>query len=149
MGKDDNTDVVDGSAALCAKNPSQVLAGVHAKVEELNQRVLRRRRADRSLSRSTQLVDATVDKVSRTVFAGIGLVLIVLCLSSAARAARSSCASPIPFAMVVAFILMCDDQHPANLLSLGAIDFGIIVDGAIVMLGSDPATPRGAARRRR
>ena len=48
----------------------------------------------------------------------------------------------IPFAMIVAFILMRHTNISVNLLSLGAIDFGIIVDGAIVMIGGDPAPAR-------
>src|SRR5262249_36611678 len=81
----------------------------------------------------TTLVDATIDKVGHTVFAGIGLVLIVLILFLGSARSALIVGMTIPFAMVFAFILMNHTKVSANLLSIGAIDFGIIVDGAIVM----------------
>ena len=66
-------------------------------------------------------------------FQGIGLVLIVLILFLGSPRSALIVGITIPFAMMVAFILMHLTNIPANLLSLGAIDFGIIVDGAIVM----------------
>ena len=116
-----------------ARIPSRVLDGVHAKVAELNERL----KADDVriapyLDRA-DLVDATVDKVSHTIFQGIGLVLIVLILFLGSPRSAVIVGLTIPFAMMMAFILMSLANIPANLLSLGAIDFGIIVDGAIVM----------------
>jgi len=134
VGKDQQSDVVEGTVLLLrGENPSRVLEGVHAKIDELNKRLA----ADDVqivpyLDRST-LVDATVDKVSHTVFAGIGLVLMVLILFLGSPRSALIVGITIPFAMVVAFILMHYTKISANLLSLGAIDFGIIVDGAIVM----------------
>jgi cobalt-zinc-cadmium resistance protein CzcA len=115
------------------ENPSLVLEGVHAKIAELNAHL----KADNVqivpyLDR-TRLVDSTIDKVGHTVFEGIGLVLIVLILFLGSPRSALIVGITIPFAMVVAFILMYHSGISANLLSLGAIDFGIIVDGAIVM----------------
>src|SRR4029453_7145085 len=81
----------------------------------------------------SNLVDATIDKVSHTVFQGVGLVLIVLIMFLGSPRSALIVGITIPFAMMVAFILMYLLKIPANLMSLGAIDFGIIVDGAIVM----------------
>src|SRR5207249_6683401 len=97
--------------------------GVHAKIAELNERL----KADdvqivSYLDRS-DLVDATIDKVSHTVFQGIGLVLIVLILFLGSPRSALIVGIAIPFAMVVAFILMNLTKIPANLLSMGAIDF--------------------------
>jgi heavy metal efflux system protein len=134
VGKDDINDVVEGTVLLLRhENPSRVLEGVHAKIAELNARL----KADNVqivpyLDR-TNLVDATIDKVSHTVFSGIGLVLIVLILFLGSPRSALIVGITVPFAMVVAFILMYHAGISANLLSLGAIDFGIIVDGAIVM----------------
>jgi cobalt-zinc-cadmium resistance protein CzcA len=134
LGKDGRNDAVEGTVLLLrGENPSRVLDGVHAKVAELNERL----KADDVqivpyLDRST-LVDDTIDKVSHTVFEGIGLVLIVLILFLGSPRSAVIVGVTIPFAMVVAFILMNHTRISANLLSLGAIDFGIIVDGAIVM----------------
>lgn len=134
LGKDEKNDAVEGTVLLLrGENPSSVLADVHAKVAELNGRLM----ADDVqlvpyLDRST-LVDTTIDKVSYTVFEGIGLVLIVLILFLGSPRSALLVGATIPFAMAIAFILMKHTNISANLLSLGAIDFGIIVDGAIVM----------------
>jgi cobalt-zinc-cadmium resistance protein CzcA len=134
VGKDDRNDAVEGTVLLLrGENPSRVLDGVHAKIAELNARLeLSGVQIVPYLDRTT-LVDATVDKVSHTVFAGIGLVLIVLMLFLGSPRSALIVGVTIPFAMVAAFILMSHTHVTANLLSLGAIDFGIIVDGAIVM----------------
>ena len=72
-------------------------------------------------------------EVGETIFQGIGLVLVVLILFLGSVRSALIIGITIPFAMFTAFILMNFLKIPANLLSLGAIDFGIIVDGAIVM----------------
>src|SRR5215472_12232578 len=134
VGQDGKNDVVEGTVLLLRhQNPSQVLEGVHAKIAELNARL----KADDVeivpyLDR-TVLVDATIDKVAHTIFAGIGLVLIVLIMFLGSPRSALIVGATVPFAMVTAFILMYHAGISANLLSLGAIDFGIIVDGAIVM----------------
>ena len=134
VGQDDKNDVVEGTVLLLRhENPSRVLDGVHAKIAELNERL----KADDVqivpyLDR-TNLVNSTVDKVGQTVFSGIGLVLIVLILFLGSPRSALIVGITVPFAMVTAFILMYHAGISANLLSLGAIDFGIIVDGAIVM----------------
>jgi cobalt-zinc-cadmium resistance protein CzcA len=134
VGKDDMKDIVEGTVLLLRhENPSRVLDGVHAKIAELNAQL----KADGVriapyLDRTT-LVGSTVDKVRNTVFSGIGLVLIVLILFLGSPRSALIVGITIPFAMVVTFILMYHTGISANLLSLGAIDFGIIVDGAIVM----------------
>jgi cobalt-zinc-cadmium resistance protein CzcA len=134
LGMDERNDTIEGTVLLLrGENPSQVLEGVHAKIDELNARLaLEGVRIVPYLDRTT-LVDQTVDKVSHTVFQGIGLVLIVLILFLGSPRSALIVGATIPFAMVVAFIIMNHTHISANLLSLGAIDFGIIVDGAIVM----------------
>ena len=134
LGKNEKNDSVEGTVLLLrGENPSRVLSGVHAKVKELNERLA----ADDVqivpyLDRS-DLVDATINKVSHTIFQGIGLVLIVLILFFGSWRSALIVGITVPFAMLTAFIMMHLGRIPANLLSLGAIDFGIIVDGAIVM----------------
>jgi cobalt-zinc-cadmium resistance protein CzcA len=134
VGMDAMNDVVEGTVLLLRhENPSQVLAGLHAKIDELNARL----KADdvrivTYLDR-TSLVGATVDKVRGTIVAGIGLVLMVLILFLGSARSALIVGATIPFAMVATFILMHHTGVSANLLSLGAIDFGIIVDAAIVM----------------
>ena len=76
----------------------------------------------------------TVHKVSHTVIEGIGLVCIVLILFLGSPRSAIVAAVAIPIALVTVFIIMYATKMPANLFSLGAIDFGIIVDGAIVVM---------------
>jgi len=134
LGLDAKNDIVEGIALLLrGENPSQVMEGLHAKVDELNARLkLDDVQLVPYLDRA-DLVDATIDKVSHTIFQGIGLVLIVLILFLGSPRSALIVGITVPFAMMVAFILMFFLKIPANLMSLGAIDFGIIVDGAIVM----------------
>src|SRR5262245_53376041 len=107
LGKDERNDAVEGTVLLLrGENPSRVLQGVHAKVAELNERLkLDDVQIVPYLDRST-LVDATIDKVSHTVFQGIGLVLIVLILFLGSPRSALLVGITIPFAMLFAFILM-------------------------------------------
>ena len=134
LGKDEKNDTISGIVLLLrGENPSRVIDGIHAKVVEINKRL---KTLDVQivpyLDRSG-LVNATVDKVSHTIFEGIGLVLVVLILFLGSPRSALIVGITIPFAMLVAFALMNLTKIPANLLSLGAIDFGIIVDASIVM----------------
>ena len=137
VGKDDHGDTIEGIVTLLrGENPSRVMGDVHAKVAELNAELAKKDvRIVPYLDRS-DLVHTTIDKVSHTVFEGVGLVLIVLILFLGSPRSAMIVAIVIPLAMLIAFILMNLTHVPANLLSLGAIDFGIIVDGAIVMMES-------------
>ena len=134
LGYNDKNDGVEGTVLLLrGDNPSRVMNGIHDKVVELNERLRAEDvRLVPYLDRSN-LVDATIDKVSITILRGIGLVIIVLVLFLGSPRSALIVAVTIPFALVTAFIMMKLANIPANLLSLGAIDFGIIVDGAIVM----------------
>ena len=135
LGKNDNDDAVSGIVQLLrGKTPSQVLEGIHQKVQELNTRVLPADvRVVPYLDR-TELVDATLRTVSRTLLEGMALVVLVLMLFLGSVRGAVLVALTIPFSLLWAFALMRFTGIPANLLSLGAIDFGIIVDGAIVLL---------------
>ncbi len=134
LGKDEKNDTIEGITLLLrGENPSRVLDGIHAKVAELNKRLKAEDVQIVPYLDRSGLVTATVDKVSHTIFTGIGLVLIVLILFLGTPRSALIVGLTIPFAMLVAFTLMNLTKIPANLLSLGAIDFGIIVDASIVM----------------
>jgi cobalt-zinc-cadmium resistance protein CzcA len=134
LGKDDRNDAIEGIVLLLrGENPSRVLNGIHAKVVELNKRLKAEDVEIVPYLDRSSLVSATVDKVSHTIFEGIGFVLIVLVLFLGSPRSALIVGLTIPFAMLVAFALMNLTKIPANLLSLGAIDFGIIVDASIVM----------------
>lgn len=134
LGKDNNPDTIEGIVNMLRRqNPSQVLKGIHAKVAELNKQLLPMDVRIVAYIDRDDLVQMTVDKVSHTVLEGIALVCIVLILFLGCPRSALTAAVTIPLALVVVFIVMNFVKMPANLFSLGAIDFGIIVDGAIVV----------------
>jgi len=119
---------------LRGQNPSQVLEGVHEAIEELNNETLPAGVKIHPFLDRTDLVKTTLTTVSHTLTEGILLVIIVLIVFLGSWRGALLVAITIPLSLLFAFILMHFTNIPANLLSLGAIDFGIIVDGAIVML---------------
>ncbi|MEJ5050301.1 CusA/CzcA family heavy metal efflux RND transporter [Chryseobacterium culicis] len=119
---------------LRGQNPSQVLEGVHEAIEELNNETLPLGVKIHPFLDRTDLVKTTLTTVSHTLTEGIVLVIIVLIVFLGSWRGALLVAITIPLSLLFAFILMHFTNIPANLLSLGAIDFGIIVDGAIVML---------------
>jgi len=119
---------------LRGQNPSQVLEGVHEAIEELNNETLPPGVKIHPFLDRTDLVKTTLTTVSHTLTEGIVLVIIVLIVFLGSWRGALLVAITIPLSLLFAFILMHFTNIPANLLSLGAIDFGIIVDGSIVML---------------
>lgn len=134
LGKDNNPDTIEGIVDLLKyENPSRVLDGVHAKVAELNKQLAAQDVKIVPYIDRDNLVDATKEKVFHTVMEGIGLVCIVLILFLGSPRSALVAAVAIPMSLVTVFILMQFTHMSANLFSLGAIDFGVIVDGAIVV----------------
>ena len=128
-------DGVEGIVQLLRyENPSQVLEKIHQTVEELNRDVLPKGVKVHTFLDRTHLVDATLHTVSHTLFFGILLVIGVLIIFLGSPKGALLATITIPVALLIAFILMWLTNIPANLLSIGAIDFGIIVDGTIVMM---------------
>lgn len=135
LGKDNNPDTIEGIVLMLkGQNPSRILEGVHQKVEQLQKQLAPMGVKLVPYIDRDGLVRLTVDKVAHTVLEGIGLVCIVLILFLGSPAAALVAAVAIPMALVTVFIAMNIGHMPANLFSLGAIDFGIIVDGAIVVM---------------
>lgn len=116
------------------ENPSKVLDGIHTAVEELNNGILPEGVHIHTFLDRTELVNTTLNTVSHTLLEGMLLVIIVLIVFLGSWRGALLVAITIPLSLLFAFILMLLTDIPANLLSLGAIDFGIIVDGAIVMM---------------
>jgi cobalt-zinc-cadmium resistance protein CzcA len=135
LGKNANPDTLQGIVLMLKyQNPSRVLEGVHAKMAELQKKLDPMDVKIVPYIDRDDLVKLTVDKVTHTVLEGIGLVLIVLILFLGSPRSAVVAAVAIPVALIFIFVLMTWTKMPANLLSLGAIDFGIIVDGAIVVM---------------
>ena len=131
----DYPESVEGIVQLLRhQNPSKVLEGVHAAVDELNSEILPEGVKIHPFMDRTDLVNLTLNTVSHTLTYGIVLVILVLILFLGSWRGALIVSVTIPLSLLVAFILMYLTDIPANLLSLGAIDFGIIVEGAIVMM---------------
>jgi cobalt-zinc-cadmium resistance protein CzcA len=134
LGKDANPDTIEGIVLMLKyQNPSQTLRGIHAKVAELNARLAASGVRIVPYIDRDDLVRATISKVGRTIAEGIGLVFLVLILFLGSARSALVVAVSIPLALVSVFSLLNLTRVSANLLSLGAIDFGILVDGAIVV----------------
>ncbi|KMW48383.1 CusA/CzcA family heavy metal efflux RND transporter [Ralstonia insidiosa] len=135
LGRDGNPDTIQGITLLLrGQNPSVVMKGVHEAVRDLNEHILPKDVKVVAYIDRSKLVEATVHTVGKTLIEGMVLVSLVLLLFLGSPRAALIVAVTIPFSLLAAFILMHHFKIPANLLSLGAIDFGIIVDGAIVMM---------------
>jgi len=131
------SDSIEGIVLLLkGENPSVVLEKIHHYVDELNNELLPEGVKIHTFLDRTELVDTTLHTVSTTLIEGISLVIIVLIVFLGSWRGALLVAITIPVSLLFAFILMHFTDIPANLLSLGAIDFGIIVDGAIVMMES-------------
>src|SRR5271163_2194444 len=137
LGKDLNPDTIEGILLMLKyQNPSQTLQGVHAKVAELNAKLASADVRIVPYSDRDDLVRATIRKVGQTILEGITLVFLILILFLGSPRSAFVVAVSIPMALVSVFSLLNLTHVSANLLSLGAIDFGILVDGAIVVTES-------------
>lgn len=116
------------------ENSAEVLKEIHIAIDELNNSLLPEGVHIHTVLDRTELIDNTLSTVSRTMMEGIGLVIVILIVFLHNWRGALLVAITIPLSLLIAFILMRFTNVPANLLSLGAIDFGIIVDGAIVMM---------------
>jgi cobalt-zinc-cadmium resistance protein CzcA len=116
------------------ENPSEVLEALRARIALLQERQLPAGVTVRSLYDRGFLIGHSLSTVGRTLFEGVSIVVILLVFFLGSVRSAVITALTIPFALLFAFILMRLTGMPANLLSLGAIDFGIIVDGAVVMV---------------
>ena len=134
VGKDGNPDTIEGIVLMLKyQNPSETLKGVHAKVIELNKQLEPDGVRVVPYIDRDDLVKMTVAKVGRTIAEGIALVFLVLIVFLGSPRSAFVVAVVVPLALVSVFSLLNLTHVSANLLSLGAIDFGILVDGAIVV----------------
>src|ERR1700693_4845441 len=131
----DNDDVVSGIVLLRkGANADEVLAGIHAKVKELNDQILPPGVKVIPFIDRSDLVRYTTHTVLHNLTEGIILVVIVLFLFLGNVRGAVIVALTVPFALLFAATCLKLKGIPANLLSLGALDFGMVVDGAVVMV---------------
>ncbi|RTL41761.1 MAG: efflux RND transporter permease subunit [Candidatus Melainabacteria bacterium] len=134
VGKNDDDDVVEGILLMRrGENPSDAVANISERWDEISKSLPPGMHMEPLYDR-TALVKRTINTISHNVAEGIVLVIVLLMLFLFQVRSALICAVVIPLALLFAFVMLTLFKVPANLLSLGAIDFGIIVDGAVVMV---------------
>ncbi len=137
LGLNENPATIEGIVlGLKYFNVSEVIKGIHAKVDELQKQLDADDVHIVTVLYRGDLVNATVSKIGSTLLEGIGLVIVVLMLFLGSPRSALVVAVTIPLAVVSIFVLMNATHMSASMLSLGALDFGVIVDGAIVVTES-------------
>ena len=135
FGYQKNDDAVEGVILMLRGEQTQnVLKGVEAKTEELNRSVLPPDVKIHPFYDRSELVKLTTDTVEDNLLRGMVLVLVVLIFFLVSFRAAVIVALTIPLSLLFAFIALHAHDGAANLLSIGAIDFGIIIDGTVVMV---------------
>ena len=135
FGFNKNDDAVEGVIMMLRGEQTQnVLKGVEAKTKELNEHILPPDVKVLPYYDRSDLVRLTIDTVEKNMLIGMTLVLIVLIFFLVSIRAAVIVALTIPVALLFSFIFLHARGVAANLLSIGAIDFGIIIDGTLVMV---------------
>ncbi|MCA0397285.1 MAG: CusA/CzcA family heavy metal efflux RND transporter [Bacteroidetes bacterium] len=128
-------DVVEGIVVMRkGENPALVLTAVKAKVEELNKTILPKGVRINTFYDRTELMDYAQETVIHNLIEGIVLVTVIVLIFMADWRTTVTVSLIIPLSLLFAFICMRLKGMSANLLSMGAVDFGIIIDGAVVMV---------------
>ncbi|GJQ30422.1 MAG: cation transporter [Phycisphaerae bacterium] len=125
--------VVSTVIMLLGANSRTVAAAVDAKMPEIQKSLPPGIHAKTVLNR-TKLVDATIKTVQKNLLEGAVLVIVVLLLLLGNVRAALICAAAIPLSMLMTATGMVQNKVSGNLMSLGAIDFGLIVDGAVIIV---------------
>ena len=125
--------VVSTAIMLLGANSRTVAAEVDAKMQTVQRSLPQDVRAKTVLNR-TKLVDATIATVQKNLAEGAILVIVVLLFLLGNVRAAFICALAIPLSMLITATAMVQGKVSGNLMSLGAIDFGLIVDGAVIIV---------------
>jgi cobalt-zinc-cadmium resistance protein CzcA len=135
VGKDDNDDVVEGIVVMRkGENPKEVLARVKEKINELNSKILPNDVKMETFYDRDNLMNFTTETVMHNMLEGIVFVTVIVFLFMADWRTTLIVSIIIPLSLLFAFLCLHLKGMSANLLSLGAVDFGIIIDGAVVMV---------------
>ncbi len=135
VGQDNDDDVATGIVLMRkGENPSEVLKAIEARVAELNSSILPKGVRVEPFYDRTWLIETTLHTVFHNLAEGAMLVTFVLLLFLGNFRAAMIVAVMIPLSLLATFIGLAWKGIPANLLSLGAMDFGIIVDGAVIVV---------------
>ena len=135
VGRMDEDDVVQGIVVMRKdENPGEVIDRLKTKIEELNTTILPDDVKIEAFYDREDLVNLAVRTVGKNLIEGILFVTFIVLIFMADWRTTVIVSIVIPLALLFAFICLYLKGMSANLLSLGAIDFGIIIDGAVVMV---------------
>jgi cobalt-zinc-cadmium resistance protein CzcA len=135
VARGEEIDSVEGTILLRrGENPKDVLNEVHGAIARINRDVLPKGMRIVPFYDRTGLVDTTLLTVGHNMLEGVVLVALVLWLFLRAISGSLAVAVTMPLALLTAFVGLYYAGVPANLLSMGAIDFGILLDGAVIMV---------------
>ncbi len=135
IGRNRNPDIVEGIVLLNKDEQSiPALESLKAKIHQLNHGLMPPGMRIDTISDRTVLIDRTEHTVKHVIITGLVLVTLILLLMLGDVRTTVIAAFTIPFAVLFAFSMMVLTDHSANLISIGAIDFGILVDASIVVL---------------
>lgn len=131
----DNDDVIEGIVIMSrGSNPSEVVADVKEKFEELNTRILSEEFQIEMVVDRTTLVDNTVHTVTKNLIEGVLLVSLIVFIFLYNWKSTLIVASVIPLAFLFAIIMLKIQGLPANLISMGSLDFGLLLEGTLVIV---------------
>lgn len=135
VSRDDQQDVIEGIVVMRkGENPAEVLERIQAKVKDLNENILPRGVKIDTFYDRTVLMSYATHTVIHNLIEGIVLVTIIVLIFMADWRTTLTVGLIVPLALLFAFMCMRLRGMSANLLSMGAVDFGIIIDGAVVMV---------------
>lgn len=135
VGLQDDNDLVQGIVLMLrGENPGEVIAKVKDKIKELNERILPEDVKIEPFIDRTELVNATVHTVSKNIVEGILLVSIIVFIFLFDWRTTLIVASVIPLSFLFAITMLRIQGLPANLISMGAIDFGLLLEGTLVVV---------------
>lgn len=135
VGRDKRNDVVEGIIVMRkGENPSEVIKRVQERIDYLNDKVLPADVKINNFYNRNDLIEFATHTVLHNMLEGILFVTVIVFLFMADWRTTVIVAIVIPLALLFAFICLTLRGMSANLLSMGAIDFGIIIDGAVVMV---------------
>lgn len=134
-GLNHQEDSVEGIVVMRkGENPNEVLVDLKAKIDELNNKILPKDVKMVTFYDRQNLMDFTTKTVMHNLIEGIILVTVIVFLFMADWRTTLIVSIIIPLSLLFAFLCLKLNGMSANLLSLGAVDFGIIIDGAVVMV---------------
>lgn len=135
VGLDGNDDVVEGIVVMLrGENPGEVIKRLKERLTELNERVLPDNVKIVPFIDRTKLVDTTVHTVTKNLIEGILLVSLIVFIFLYNWRTSLIVASVIPLSFLFAIIMLRIQGLPANLISMGALDFGLLLEGTLVIV---------------